>query len=515
MTGVVALAKRKTSKTTRSKAKRTTRKKKATARATSTRTSSTDDTSTEPPSETTPIDEDAPVTAESSTSASPDGLPLDQSKSETETEPIVGVHLWQIRWVRDLFWVALVLGVISAAYLIRAVVVPVLIGLGLAYIANPLIMWIQKKWKINRLASSLGLAITTFGLALIILVFFLPPVFEQAVNLRQNFDKYVDSAARFLNVNLVGEPDDDKSPEDDKTDSKTGPKGGQPDPDKAASTPSPTPATNPPPPQSTQGNPKQANAPNPDAKKDDADQNNALSTAQLGKLARSEWQSLGKIILNSLDIGIQAVGLLTYLAGAVFITAFCFVWFSWKFGGVIGWVDQFVPPQYRERTLHIVGRMDRSIAAFVRGRIIQCIIMGVILSVTWQWAAGIPYGLLLGLLAGFLNLVPFMAVLACGAAVVLGLTSQTAGDDFSWWPAVGAIIFYSLAQGVDGWVVEPYVQGKATDLDPLTVLLAVIFGGALAGLFGMILAIPIAACLKILTQELVFPKLKQWIAAWQ
>ena len=62
-------------------------------------------------------------------------------------------------------------------------------------------------------------------------------------------------------------------------------------------------------------------------------------------------------------------------------------------------------------------------------------------------------------------------------------------------------------------MVEPIVQGRVTNLDPLTVLLSVLVGGALAGLLGMVLAIPIAACIKILSQEVLVPRLREYAAA--
>ena len=57
-------------------------------------------------------------------------------------------------------------------------------------------------------------------------------------------------------------------------------------------------------------------------------------------------------------------------------------------------------------------------------------------------------------------------------------------------------------------MVEPLVQGQATNLDPLTVMLVVLVGGTLAGLLGMLLAIPLAACEKILSREWLLPKLR-------
>jgi predicted PurR-regulated permease PerM len=86
------------------------------------------------------------------------------------------------------------------------------------------------------------------------------------------------------------------------------------------------------------------------------------------------------------------------------------------------------------------------------------------------------------------------------------------GDDtaFTWGLFIWPTVVYAIAQLADGWAVEPLVQGKATNLDPLTVMLAVIIGGALMGLLGMLLAIPLASSIKILGREWIVPELKAY-----
>ena len=137
--------------------------------------------------------------------------------------------------------------------------------------------------------------------------------------------------------------------------------------------------------------------------------------------------------------------------------------------------------------------------------------MSVVLSVGW-WIAEVPYWLLLGLLSGLLNLVPFAAVVGCAAALLLTTIDAVAGGQWTLWVLIWPAAVYMVAQLLDGWVVEPLVQGAATDLDPVSVLLVVMVGGAVAGLLGMLLAIPVAACVKILAKEIVLPKLRKLAA---
>ena len=67
----------------------------------------------------------------------------------------------------------------------------------------------------------------------------------------------------------------------------------------------------------------------------------------------------------------------------------------------------------------------------------------------------------------------------------------------------------AIVNALDGWVLTPLIAGKATNLDPVTIFVAVLAGGSVMGAYGMLIAIPIAACLKILLSDLVVPKLRE------
>jgi predicted PurR-regulated permease PerM len=72
------------------------------------------------------------------------------------------------------------------------------------------------------------------------------------------------------------------------------------------------------------------------------------------------------------------------------------------------------------------------------------------------------------------------------------------------WPSVVFIV----VQSIEGYVLTPIIAGKAADLDPVTIVVAILAGGALAGVYGMLLAIPAAACVKILLKQVVLPRLR-------
>jgi predicted PurR-regulated permease PerM len=71
-------------------------------------------------------------------------------------------------------------------------------------------------------------------------------------------------------------------------------------------------------------------------------------------------------------------------------------------------------------------------------------------------------------------------------------------------------LFYFVGQMLDDYIWTPMIQGKSTGLDTPVILFASIAGGALFGVFGLLIAIPLAACAKILIQEIFWPRFKDW-----
>ena len=74
------------------------------------------------------------------------------------------------------------------------------------------------------------------------------------------------------------------------------------------------------------------------------------------------------------------------------------------------------------------------------------------------------------------------------------------------WPSV----VFVLVQLIEGYGLTPLIAGKATNLGPVSILVAVLAGGAVGGVYGMLLAIPAAACIKIVITDLLLPRVKQY-----
>lgn len=400
-------------------------------------------------------------------------------------------HLWERRWFRDLLLLATLAAVMLGLLVAQAVIWPVLIALGMAYAFNPLIRMAKRRLRMPRLLTTLTLVLVFVMASTALIAFVMPQMLDQGFMLARKIGRYGQWVATNVEWDwrgMLGLVTGAQT-----TDSIEKPPAADSPPPVDAIDADHTPATTAPP--------------------------EAASTARSdGETAGSaipavDWAQIIRPVLSWLGVGIgvigTAVGLATYLGIALIVTVFCFVFFGWHFDTIVGWFRELIPARHRDRTLHIVSRMDRSVSAFIRGRLIQSLAMAFILCIGWR-LAGVPYWMLLGVMGGVLNLVPFAAVFSWLAALTLTSLDQLTGGaaGFTWGLLLWPTLVYAVAQFADGWIIEPLVQGKATDLDPLTVLLAVLIGGTLAGPLGLILAIPVTACLKILAEELLMPRLR-------
>jgi predicted PurR-regulated permease PerM len=133
------------------------------------------------------------------------------------------------------------------------------------------------------------------------------------------------------------------------------------------------------------------------------------------------------------------------------------------------------------------------------------------------WAAAdVPYWFLLGIGTGLLTIVPYLSLIGWPLAILLkylDMVTASGASAVAWLPvAVWPTVAYLAVQFIESWVLTPWIQSQSTDMSAVTVLIVVFIGGAVGGMYGLLLAIPIAACIKILFQELILPKLERWAA---
>lgn len=359
-------------------------------------------------------------------------------------------HLWQIAAARDLIVLILIAAALWLVYTLREIFMPLLIALVLAHVFNPVVTFLEEKWRWPRpLTAALLLAFFVFGCAGL-LSWLGPLLLGQVTDLARRLPEYLRTLAAAYEI----------------------------------------------------------------------DPGNLLNQLEqsLRQLQLDPQQILGQVFQttgHALGIVTTVFSTTSYLLLSAAMILVYFFFFSWGFNSALRSMSRYLPENRKERIVEILSRMDRAIGQFFRGRLIIAIIMGVFLSIGWYFTA-VPYWFFLGMLTGLLNIVPYLSAVSWPIVILLKyaetLTSgagQTA--DFlsvALWPSV----VYVVVQLLEGWLLTPWIQSGQTNLNAATVLVVVIIGGSLGGILGLLFAIPIAACIKILLEEVILPRMRRWAA---
>lgn len=145
----------------------------------------------------------------------------------------------------------------------------------------------------------------------------------------------------------------------------------------------------------------------------------------------------------------------------------------------------------------IIDELDKVIGGFIRGQLIDGAIIGVMIFVMLT-LTHVPYALLIGLAAGVLNFIPYAgAVIGFIPSVILALATNGLGN------ALLVAALFAVIQQVDGNFVAPRVLKDNVGLSPLYIILAILLGSELFGLAGTFLAVPVAAMLRVLREQLL------------
>jgi len=150
-----------------------------------------------------------------------------------------------------------------------------------------------------------------------------------------------------------------------------------------------------------------------------------------------------------------------------------------------------IPPGRREEIRGLMDRIGQAVGGFFRGQLLVALFVGVASSIG-LWAIGLPFWLLVGMVAGVFNLVPLVGpFIGGGLAVVIALIS---GQPLK---AVWAAVVLLIVQQIDNHLISPNVMGRTVQLHPVVVMLALLVGASFAGLFGMLVIVPLVAVAKI------------------
>ncbi len=447
------------------------------------------------------------------------------------------LHIWQIQSVRDVLVIAAAIGLIWLGYAMRSVTTPLLVALALAYLFEPMIEWITRRYKLSRTVVVSSLLLTLLCAVTLALTLTIPLVLRQTsslisdmrsgkliravervelslpTSLRDPWHALMESvgirSAGSEDSPATARPDGTAPAETNESIAKDGATSPKPlvEPGSGEALPS----------SAVQGVQGIARTDRPARSISDDEHIREIVRDELDRqvIAQPTTDTARYVTLlrRGMETASSIVGMLVTVGLLTFLIPFYFFFFSVSYPTVQQFAQNLIPDTHRNQSLELLGQMDNAVAGFVRGRLVISVIVGTVMAIGWL-ICGVPYSIVLGIIVGVFNLVPYLSGIGLPIAVGLLAFEQLAlGPEsrMSWiWILLGPSIVFLIAQLLDGYVLTPLIAGRATNLDPVTILVAVLAGGSIGGVYGMLLAIPVMACLKILVREVVFPKVKKW-----
>jgi len=220
------------------------------------------------------------------------------------------------------------------------------------------------------------------------------------------------------------------------------------------------------------------------------DEENTLDIKEILASNSETTADIAKRILGKIAEGGQAiVGTVTNIIFTPIVAYF--VMKEWV--RITNWVEDLLPRDNKDTIMDLLNQIDKKVSGFVRGQISVAVILGVAYAIALT-IADLKYGALIGLGAGLLSIIPMV-----GSAIGLGVSVIVAYFQSFDLVYVGVIAAIFLGgQLIEGNILSPKIVGDSVGLHPLWVFFALIAGGALLGVLGMLIAVPIAAIAGVL-----------------
>lgn len=192
------------------------------------------------------------------------------------------------------------------------------------------------------------------------------------------------------------------------------------------------------------------------------------------------------------SIGRGAYGFALFVGNLV-LFAFVAGYLLKDFDRLVESVRELVPPRFRPYVFDLCAKIHAQVQGFIQGQIVVCVCLGVMYTIGLV-LCDVPFAVIIGVFAGIVSFIPYLGIaLGIGPAVLLALLQHGIS-----WHVAGTVATFVVAQSIEGSFLTPKIVGDKVGLNPVWVILAVIVFGSYLGFLGLLLAVPIAATLKVL-----------------
>lgn len=211
--------------------------------------------------------------------------------------------------------------------------------------------------------------------------------------------------------------------------------------------------------------------------------------AEIGAAVQAKGAALAQGVLTS------ALSLLSAVVFIVVVPVVAF-YMLMDWDHMVTRIDHMLPRDHAPTIRRLAGEINDALSAFVRGQLTVCFLLGSFYSVALMFA-GLQFGLVVGAIAGAITFIPYVGSLV-GGALAIGLALfQFWGD----WLSIGLVAaIFAVGQFLEGNILTPKLVGKSVGLHPVWLMFALSVFGSLFGFVGMLVAVPVAAAIGVLTR---------------
>lgn len=192
----------------------------------------------------------------------------------------------------------------------------------------------------------------------------------------------------------------------------------------------------------------------------------------------------------------STIGLLLAILGYFIIPVYLFYLLA-DWPRLVQFVDSFVPGRYLDSYREKLGEVDTVLAGFIRGQLSVCAILAILYSIGLYFI-GIDLAIAIGTLAGITFIIPYVGT-------IIGIVLSVAMAFLKFHDILHPLLclgWFGLVQALEGMVITPKVVGDTVGLHPLVAIVALLIGGQMFGLMGMLLAVPVTAVLQVFLRSL-------------
>jgi predicted PurR-regulated permease PerM len=224
----------------------------------------------------------------------------------------------------------------------------------------------------------------------------------------------------------------------------------------------------------------------------------ALDAQELATLLQQNADGLLQAVAEWGLAFLRQLGTIVGFLGYIVVTPVVAFYLLRDWHPLLTFLEGLIPPTHRPGLVAFIEEYDESLGKFFRGQLIEATLVGTLTGIGLA-VLGVPSALLIGVIAGLCNLVPYIGMaISIVPALIVALTMPSPLDGLL---RVGGV--FVVVQFIDGSVTGPRIVGGSVGLHPVVTMLALAFGGAVLGFAGLLLAVPLAVLFKLLGARLL------------